>query len=92
MEIHSGWCGCTTAVVPTLKKLHWDMVMERAAAVQFVVANSDNITAFEEFRGRAKPLFHFYINGEKKFEVDGVNTISLAQYIQEHAPSQADIK
>ena len=46
MEIHSGWCGCTTAVVPTLKKLHWDMVMERAAAVQFVV---------EDRMGQARP-------------------------------------
>jgi hypothetical protein len=29
MEVHAGWCGPSTAVVPTLKKLQWDMVEER---------------------------------------------------------------
>jgi hypothetical protein len=30
-------------MVPTLKKLQWDMVEEKGAALQFVVAKSDNI-------------------------------------------------
>jgi hypothetical protein len=29
MEVHAGWCGPSTAVVPTLKKLQWDMVEEK---------------------------------------------------------------
>eukprot|EP00960_Hanusia_phi_P027050 746616-Hanusia_phi.AAC.2 len=33
--------------IPTLKKLQWDMVEEKSAAVQFVVANSDNIQALQ---------------------------------------------
>ncbi|MGB1594943.1 MAG: thioredoxin domain-containing protein [Promethearchaeia archaeon] len=92
MEVHAGWCGSTTAVVPTMKKLHWDMVEERSAAVQFIVANSDAITELEQYRDRSKPLFLFYVAGEKKSEIDGVNTISLTSYITENAPSQADIK
>lgn len=30
-------------MVPTLKKLQWDMVEEKGAALQFVVAKSDDI-------------------------------------------------
>lgn len=47
LEIHAGWCGPCTAVVPTLKKLQWDLVEERSCAVQFVVCNSDNVEALK---------------------------------------------
>ena len=36
-----------------------------SCAVQFVVANSDKITAFEEFKDRSKPLFIIYKKGAK---------------------------
>ena len=36
-----------------------------SAALQFIVANSDNITAFEEFKDRSKPLFLVYKKGAK---------------------------
>ena len=29
LEIHSGWCGPSVAMVPTLKKLQYDMVEEK---------------------------------------------------------------
>ena len=34
MEVHAGWCGPTTAVIPTLKKLQWDLVEERTSVVK----------------------------------------------------------
>lgn len=39
MEVHAGWCGPCTAVEPTLKKLHWDLVEVRdtICAVRWVV-------------------------------------------------------
>ena len=60
-------------------------------AVQFVVANSDNIPAFEEFKDRSKPLFIMYRKGAKLTVVEGVNTYALKQFIEENAPSQADV-
>ena len=53
LEIHAGWCGPCTAVVPTLKKLQWDLVEERSAAVQFVVCNSDNVEAFKVLNSKS---------------------------------------
>lgn len=47
MEVYAGWCGTCTAALPTLKKLHWDLVEERSAAVNFVECNSDNIEALK---------------------------------------------
>ncbi|EKX52356.1 hypothetical protein GUITHDRAFT_102259 [Guillardia theta CCMP2712] len=41
------WAVHSSLKIPTLKKLHWDMVEEKSAAVQFVVANSDNIQALQ---------------------------------------------
>jgi|NorSeaMetagenome_1021524.scaffolds.fasta_scaffold144658_1 hypothetical protein len=29
LEVHSGWCGPSAAMVPTLKKLQWDMIEEK---------------------------------------------------------------
>lgn len=36
-----------------------------SAALQFIVANSDEIEAFEEFKDRSKPLFIVYKKGAK---------------------------
>mmetsp|Transcript_1152 Transcript_1152/g.2479 ORF Transcript_1152/g.2479 Transcript_1152/m.2479 type:complete len:125 (-) Transcript_1152:144-518(-) len=91
LEIHAGWCGPCTAVVPTLKKLHWDLVEERSAAVQFVVCNSDNVEAFKEYRDRSKPLFMIYRKGNKLTVIEGVNTSALKSYIEDNAPSKADV-
>jgi hypothetical protein len=60
-------------------------------AVQFVIANSDKIPAFEEFKDRSKPLFIMYRKGAKLSVVEGVNTYALKQFIEENAPSQADV-
>mmetsp|Transcript_30109 Transcript_30109/g.96867 ORF Transcript_30109/g.96867 Transcript_30109/m.96867 type:complete len:170 (-) Transcript_30109:1020-1529(-) len=77
LEVHAGWCGPCTAAIPTLKKLHWDMVEEKSAAVQFVVANSDNIQALQEFKERSKPLFMMFRKGQKLTTIEGVNTYAL---------------
>ena len=39
--------------MPLLKKLHWDLVEDRGAAVQFVVANSDKIESLAEYKDRS---------------------------------------
>eukprot|EP00292_Cryptomonas_paramecium_P019483 CAMPEP_0113666804 /NCGR_PEP_ID=MMETSP0038_2-20120614/3081_1 /TAXON_ID=2898 /ORGANISM="Cryptomonas paramecium" /LENGTH=124 /DNA_ID=CAMNT_0000582343 /DNA_START=3 /DNA_END=377 /DNA_ORIENTATION=- /assembly_acc=CAM_ASM_000170 len=91
LEVHSGWCGPCLAVVPTLKKLHWDLVEERAAALQFVVCNSDRVDALKEYKDRSKPLFLIYRKGNKLTTVDGVSTTSLKSFIEENAPSKADV-
>mmetsp|Transcript_19707 Transcript_19707/g.40179 ORF Transcript_19707/g.40179 Transcript_19707/m.40179 type:complete len:125 (+) Transcript_19707:69-443(+) len=91
MEVHAGWCGPCTAVEPTLKKVHWDLVEERSCAVQFVVCNSDAIEAFKEHKDRSKPLFVMYRKGAKLTTIEGVNTYLLRSYIEEHAPSKGDL-
>lgn len=32
MEVHAGWCGPCTAVVPTMKKISWEQIEERRSA------------------------------------------------------------
>mmetsp|Transcript_30383 Transcript_30383/g.74638 ORF Transcript_30383/g.74638 Transcript_30383/m.74638 type:complete len:125 (+) Transcript_30383:43-417(+) len=91
MEVYAGWCGPCTAVVPTLKKLHWDLVEERSAAVQFVVCNSDNVEALKEFKDRSKPLFLVFRKGNKVQTIEGVNTYQLKTYVEDAAPSKADL-
>ncbi|KAJ1473732.1 hypothetical protein T484DRAFT_1972359 [Baffinella frigidus] len=91
MEVHAGWCGPCTAVVPLLKKLHWDLVEDRGAAVQFVVANSDKIESLSEYKDRSKPLFVMWRKGTKLTIIDGVNTYALKDYVEGHAPSKADV-
>eukprot|EP00285_Hemiselmis_virescens_P005545 CAMPEP_0173378412 /NCGR_PEP_ID=MMETSP1356-20130122/1574_1 /TAXON_ID=77927 ORGANISM="Hemiselmis virescens, Strain PCC157" /NCGR_SAMPLE_ID=MMETSP1356 /ASSEMBLY_ACC=CAM_ASM_000847 /LENGTH=124 /DNA_ID=CAMNT_0014331465 /DNA_START=13 /DNA_END=387 /DNA_ORIENTATION=+ len=91
MEVYAGWCGTCTAALPTLKKLHWDLVEERSAAVVFVSCDSDNVEALKEFKDRSKPLFLIFRKGARVQTIEGVNTYALKSFMEDAAPSKADI-
>ena len=91
VEVFSKWCGPCECLVPTFKKLHWDVVMERQCGVEFVRAQSDDIESLSEFRMRSKPLFLFYKKGLKVSEIDGVQAHAIRSFIEESAPSSADM-
>jgi len=92
LEVHSGWCGPCAAMVPTLKKLQWDMVEERGSALQFVVAKSDSIEALKEYCDRSKPAFLFFRKGAKVMTIDGANANAVKAFIEENTPTVADVK
>lgn len=37
IEVYAGWCGPCQCIVPTFKRLHWEMVEERKSGLQFIV-------------------------------------------------------
>ena len=91
IEVYSKWCGPCQCTVPTLRKLHKDLVEDKGCGVQFIQAQSDEIAVLKDFKQRTKPAFLFYKKGVKVHEIDGVNTHFLKSFVEESAPSNSDM-
>ena len=91
IEVYSKWCGPCQCTVPTLRKLHKDLVEDKGCGVKFLQAASDDIAPLKDFKQRTKPAFLFYKKGSKVHEIDGVNTHFLKSFVEESAPSNADM-
>jgi hypothetical protein len=45
----------------------------------------------QDFKDRSKPLFLIYRKGAKLQTIEGVNTYALKAFVEEAAPSKADV-
>jgi len=64
----------------------WYFDLGEKFGIKFVRAQSDNISALKDYKGRAQSAFVFYINGEKKKELEGPDIPAILKMIKEEAP------
>ncbi|KAF5307742.1 hypothetical protein FQR65_LT06613 [Abscondita terminalis] len=77
VDVYSGWCGPCKSMIPTLKNLKNKI----GEGITFAIANSENITVLEKFRGKSEPTWLLLADGQIVNVVYGSNCPKLLSTI-----------
>eukprot|EP01112_Ceratiomyxa_fruticulosa_P007374 TRINITY_DN1910_c0_g1_i5.p1 TRINITY_DN1910_c0_g1~~TRINITY_DN1910_c0_g1_i5.p1 ORF type:complete len:263 (-),score=69.22 TRINITY_DN1910_c0_g1_i5:362-1150(-) len=89
-DLHCGWCGPCTSIIPTFKKLYQSILQYGLFEIHFAVVECDKI---EDIKSRfsigSEPTFQFITEGKLRDTVVGVNIPRIIKTVAKYLPTEA---